>query len=147
MNQNELLNGAMFLNYDPEDKEITSDVIVSYGDKSVKVRALWDTGANKSCIAASVVEELVVTPHRGIQRITDISTTTDKVYLLDLLISPALMLKNYEMVGTSIGSRVCRAIIGMDIISKGQFIFVNNDGKYFALYKPEDSDCLDKNVK
>ena len=134
MNADENHKETVILCFDPEDKEIASDVRISCGEKSVTVRALWDTGANKSSVAWDIIEQLEAVSCRDILRITDIDTTTEKVYMLNLHISPSMEFNGIEMVRSSIGSRKCKAIIGMDIIMKGQFVFINNNGKYFAAY-------------
>ena len=134
MNVDENQKRTVVLDFDPEDKEIASDVRISCGEKSVTVRALWDTGANKSSVARDVIEQLEAVSCRDILRITDIETTTEQVYKLNLQVSPSIEFNDIEMVRSSIGSRKCKAIIGMDIIMKGQFVFMNNNGRCFAVY-------------
>ena len=137
MDKEESSHEAMLLNFDPDDKEITSDIKISYNGKSVTVRALWDTGATKSCVSKQVIEKLEAVSSRDILCITDEGVTQkDPVFLLDLELFPTLEINNHEMVRSSIGSRLCKAIIGMDIIMKGQFFFINNGGKYMAMFKP-----------
>ena len=62
---------------------LTNTVKISYGDKSIDVNALWDTGASCSCIASQISRELGMEPLGRRRMYTPSGTADSPVYHTD----------------------------------------------------------------
>lgn len=116
--------------------------------KGFKVRALWDTGATCTTISKNVVKGLGLTPigfgdvfHAG-------GSGMAGVYKINVLLPnniefPALKVLDGDLYGFDM-------LIGMDIISKGDFAVTHSDGKTtftFRIPSMEKLDFVDSSPK
>lgn len=96
--------------------------------KRLKIMAFWDTGAGISLIRPEVARELNLQP----VSMTTISTPTSKdepcnVYLINLYLPNHVVVQKVHVVeGIPSG---CKMLIGMDIISLGDFAVSNFKGR------------------
>jgi len=109
---------------------ITPARIISAKNKQdpVDIRALWDTGATCSLVKQETALRLNLLPVSK----TFISTPSDKnkqsnVYLIDLYLPNGTMFPNLKVAEGELNN--CDMLIGMDVISNGDFIVSNFDGK------------------
>lgn len=116
--------------FDSVQQGIFMDVVVSApgSDEKWSVTALWDTGANVSVVCEAVAKTLGLEVKgvaelryaNGLQR--------SNVYKIDLALSKDIVFKNHFV-------RECRdggnfeMVIGMDVISRGDFRILNRSGK------------------
>ena len=102
---------------------------IVYGQKSMKATALWDTGANVCCISKSVAEalEMVSTGRKRIQ--TPSGTSIYKTYLVDLILPNHVEIKDVEVCESEIGDQGLGLLVGMNIITMGDFSVTNHNGK------------------
>lgn len=96
--------------------------------KSIKWKAVWDTGATKTCISPSVAKSLGVSP---LGKAT-ISTASEKIvecdtYCVDIILPNKVNAANFVVVESNLTD--CDLLIGMDIIQQGDFAISNYDGK------------------
>ena len=108
--------------YDVSDKSILPP-------KQNSVWALWDTGATRSCFCSPVLEQLNLPP---------IGTTkfghaggSDQCfeYLVNIFLPNNVCIIATPVMGLSSLNGNFKAIIGMDIISNGDFAITNSDGQ------------------
>ncbi len=101
---------------------------------SVQARALWDTGASKSVISEAVVKDLGLTA----------SGATNVSHAGGISISPTYVLNFYLPNGVGVvgviatefpGHLKFGAIIGMDIITIGDFAITNVSGKTWMSFR------------
>jgi predicted aspartyl protease len=94
----------------------------------ITANALWDTGASSSLIRPEIVSKLNLKPVSK----TLIDTPTDKnvpsnVYLINAILpNKARILNIYALEGAP---NSCDMLIGMDVISMGDFAVTNFNGK------------------
>ena len=89
--------------------------------------AMWDTGATTTIISSRIVRQLGLKPyqHGGISGIGGESDTN--TYLVHLMIPTGDVVTNCEVMESDFEDY--DVIIGMDIISLGDFCFTNPDDK------------------
>jgi hypothetical protein len=95
---------------------------------SLSTNALWDTGASMSAITPEIKDKLKVTPvdKKTIAGIH--STQVVDVVLVTVELPNSVIKKNIKVAVCNITSNV-GMIIGMDIISLGDFALSNGDGQ------------------
>ena len=92
-----------------------------------KFKAIWDTGATCSVISQKVVDTLGLKP-TGIARfLTAAGEQTTETYLVNLILPNQI---RYECVRVCVAEISCTdVLIGMDIITAGDFAVTNQGGK------------------
>ncbi len=116
--------------FDSIQPGIFMDVVVSApgSDEKWSVTALWDTGANVSVICESVAKNLGLEVKGAAELRYANGLQRSNIYKIDLALSKDVVFKNHFV-------RECRdggnfeMVIGMDIISRGNFRILNRSGK------------------
>lgn len=108
---------------------LTTNVDILYAAKTTSVLALWDTGATVTCISKSVVEMLGLIPigKRTIQ--TPSGQGIVNSYNVNILLPNNVYISDITVCDSSIGDQGVGALIGMDIICRGDFSLNNYEGK------------------
>ena len=92
-------------------------------------KAIWDAGASASVITQFVVDNLGLVP-TGMSLIhTANGTARQHTYIIDIYISEKIIFKDVTVTCATAFSGGSDVLIGMDIISKGDFSTTNLDGK------------------
>lgn len=117
-----------------EYKEIQNRIITSVILRNVNenivvpAKALWDTGATMSCVSKEISEKLNLVPI-GMKEIhTPSGKGIVNHYKLSMIIN-YLEISNFDVFGSEIGSQGIDMLIGMNIISMGDFTISNYHGK------------------
>ncbi len=115
-------------------KLITKATLVC-GAEQMEVIAQWDTGASGSCISQKVIQ--VLKPARtGLRTVlTPTGSDVRGMYLLDLVLPNNVRVSDVPVVDTEIGDQGIDVLIGMDIISMGDFAVSNFDGKLVFTFR------------
>lgn len=95
----------------------------------INVNALWDTGATGSVISANTAAQLGLTPTGTVQSthaggVSLVNTYVVNMYLPNTVSILGVNVSEFVDAGTNIG-----AIIGMDVIARGDFSITNVNGK------------------
>ena len=117
--------------------EIISSVFVALpfenqGEPSIKfsdeLRAIWDTGATKSCIKQSLADEFDLLYLRDAPVLSANGSFQAKVYAATLLLPTGALISDIELIGCddSIGSSI---LLGMDVITLGTFLVNTYNGQ------------------
>ncbi len=122
-------NNAFTLKYINLTNRLISEVEIRYNGNRIKAQALWDTGATNSCISVDVVSKLSLISHGFTQVKTPSGTSTQGVYLIDVILPNKVIFDNVQVFDSAIGDQGIQMLIGMDIISKGDFAISNYQGK------------------
>lgn len=130
-------------------KQIRTDVTIHPVDKkgnNVKANAIWDTGATRTCISRRLASLLNVSPiGMGISHTANGPCQTDE-YLIRLEL-PGGSLSPVIRCATFNGSTDIDVLVGMDLISTGDFSITNAGGKtYVSFRSPSDYRHIDYNV-
>ena len=103
--------------------------------------ALWDTGADTTVISSKIVKALNLNPS-GRAELTGInSSSQSNTYAVHLLL-PTGNLASYVEVIEDDGIAY-DMVIGMDVISKGDFAFTNRDGKSVFSFRLPSEEHID----
>lgn len=109
--------------------QLKSTVSVLYNDSSIDVVALWDTGATVTCISSNIVSKLGLSA-TGKKRIkTPSGDAVVKTYLLSITLPNNVNIPDIEVCDSAIGNQGFDVLVGMDIITKGDFAVSNYNGK------------------
>ena len=121
--------------YDGISNKLINDVIVINSGISKSCKAQWDTGASGTCISDDVVRGLNLLPV-GMQTIQTPSGSKDvSTYLLDIVLPNNVIIQKILVCGTDIGNQGIQLLIGMDVISCGDFSVSNYNGKTVFSYR------------
>ena len=109
--------------------QLVSNVILKCADKSVSVKALWDTGATNSCISTDVVHDLALIETGKRSMLTPSGTATISTYLIDVMLPNKVSITDLVVADSEIGAQNIGLLIGMDVIKRGDFAVSHFDNK------------------
>ena len=116
-------------------------VVLSANDISDQALAQWDTGATNTCISEEVAQTYNLKPISFAQSKTPSGTFTASLYLIDIILNNEVIFPKWTVMGSKIGAQGIDILIGMDIISKGDFAISNFNGKtHFSFRLPSQED-------
>ncbi len=95
--------------------------------KSTSVKAIWDTGATASVITSKVAKNLGLVPVGMTEVHTAGGVRTCNVYIVDLMLPNEVFIPNVQV--TEADMTTNDVLIGMDIITLGDFAITNLAGK------------------
>jgi len=103
------------------------------------IRALWDTGAECSCISRGLARHLGLKPvdMSPLRGVTDV--TESPVYLIDILLPSKAMIGDLRVL-EFLDNGFFELIIGMDVITFGDFAVSNKDGKTIMSFRTPPAD-------
>ena len=93
------------------------------------VKAQWDTGATATCISKKLVEKLNLLPTGKVRVSTPSGTGIMNKYIINLILNNEVRIQNLIVMDSEIGNQGIDVLIGMDIISIGDFAVSNYNGK------------------
>ena len=117
--------------YPANTLRLISDVLVVNGTKSCETKALWDTGAKNSAISPVVASMLGLIP-QGTALVSSVTTQElSDSYNITVLLRSSINARFENVFATChpIEKQGIGLIIGMNIISKGDFAISNSNGK------------------
>lgn len=127
--------------FDGISHKLTSSAHVTFGNHSMEVVALWDTGATLSCISSEVVSALHLPPVGRCKAQTPTGSGIRNTYYIDILLPDDVKFPGQIVMDSEIGKQKIGMLIGMDIISKGDFAVSNFDGNtVFTFRYPSNSE-------
>lgn len=105
--------------------------------KKMKTKGIWDTGASKSVITKEIMDGLQLKPFgRTIVSTASESNVSQPTYLVDLFLKHDLKVQAVEVtVGKVAAEHGINALIGMDIITLGDFSVTNLEGKTWLSFR------------
>ena len=101
---------------------------IEYAGCKREIKALWDTGANITILNNELVKKLNPQPTGDgyLATISDEAVPSQK-YKINLFLPGNIEFPNIEVINGE--TKGCDVLIGMDIISQGDFIISNYNGK------------------
>jgi len=109
----------------------------------VEITGLWDTGATGSAITKDVVEKLKLIP-TGMARVQTASGPRDmNTYTVDVMLPQANLIKSIVATEVDNFAGTCDALIGMDIITLGDFSITNHKGQTVMSFRIPSSHEID----
>ncbi len=122
---------------------IAGSKITKDDERIYKTSALWDTGATGSVITTATATQLGLRP-TSIARVSHAGGVTDQnVYLVDIYLPNNLCVPAVKVTECPDTVGHFGVIIGMDIISLGDFAFTNTDGKSVFSFRIPSAETID----
>ena len=120
----------------------TRELLQADVDSAREFSALWDTGATNTSITLKVVDECGLKPIG----MTTVHTAGGKhqteTYLIDLLLPNLVRISGLKVSCVELAGDV-NVLIGMDIISNGDFAVSNKDGKTVFSFRMPSTERID----
>lgn len=98
------------------------------GAISRELEALWDTGATKTCISKEVAAEIGLVKIGEAEMSSASETVITSVYCADVILPNSVVVPDVEIFEANLSPQGIDALIGMDIITLGDFSISNYDG-------------------
>ena len=117
---------------------------LSAGFKHPKLKeytAIWDTGAEISSISHRVVKELGLTPISRAKNYTAAGEIEVYIYVINITLPMNVGVAMLPVTGNDLGD--VDMLIGMDVISQGDFVITNASGKTTFSFRMPSSDYID----
>ncbi len=115
--------------YKTLQRRLINSAIIESAGQFVPVRTQWDTGATGTCISKGVVAQLGLQPTGMINVQTPSGIGTMNKYMVNLILNNEIRIMNLVVMDSEIGNQGLDVLIGMDIITMGDFAVSNFDGK------------------
>lgn len=115
--------------YTKIQKRIITSAIIDTNGIDLPVRIQWDTGATGICISKEVVSKLNLIPIGKINVHTPSGIGTMNQYIINIILNNEVMFRNWVVMDSEIGKQGIDVLIGMDIISNGDFALSNFEGR------------------
>ncbi len=107
-----------------------------------KFKAIWDTGATNSVISQKVIDECGLKPI-GIANVkTAQGEFRTTVYFASIFLPNKVVIPQLRMTKGVIPGEA-EVLIGMDVISQGDFAVTNKDGKTTFSFRMPSIECID----
>lgn len=107
---------------------LTNEVVIINGDYSEKAVALWDTGASCSCISNELAQSLNLIPIGKRLVLTPTGSQERLTYCISIGLPNRVMVQDVIVNDSEIGAQNLGVLIGMDIITIGDFAVSNYNG-------------------
>ena len=118
------------------DLTVTSIASTRPGEKIV-CDAIWDTGANASAISLSTARKLGLMPVQTAFFTTANGRCEMPMYMVDMILPNGHEIKDVMVSGLNLS--ICDALVGMDIITLGDFHLTNDGHTVFKFVIPPES--------
>lgn len=92
------------------------------------VHSVWDTGAMTTCVSNKVVQVLGLESKYEVPIDTPSGRSKANVYEINIILPNDIHLENMIVYETAIGEQGFDLLIGMDVISKGDFCVSGANG-------------------
>ena len=134
---------AFVSEYPGLSKRLATDATLKHGGKETTVRALWDAGATSTCISKDAVTALSLVPLGKRQMHTPSDVYTANTYQIDILLPNNVIARDFVVCDSEIGTQGLGMLIGMDIISQGDFAVSNYNGKTVFTFRTPSQERTD----
>ena len=125
--------------YTKIENRLLNKVVLCANEIVDQALAQWDTGATNTCISEEIASRYKLKPISYAQ-----SKTPSGV--LTIILNNEVIFTDWNVMVSKIGAQGIDILIGMDIISKGDFAISNYDGKtQFSFRLPSQQDVDYKN--
>ncbi|MBQ9007348.1 MAG: retroviral-like aspartic protease family protein [Atopobiaceae bacterium] len=109
-------------------QKLVNEVAIGFGGSKVHVPALWDTGATNTCIAQEIADAMGLESAGVMTMKTPSGMLEVPVYRIDLLLPNNVGISDLPVCGSEIGKQEIGVLVGMDVITFGDFAVSFHDG-------------------
>lgn len=114
--------------YPKNVSKLHTEVILHANGSALKCLALWDTGATNSAIAHRVSADLGMIPCGIVNVFTPSGAAHYNTYVVDLELNNGPIISDLVVSDSEISKQGIDILIGMDVISQGDFAVSNAHG-------------------
>lgn len=107
--------------------KLINHAVIEFENNYMPVKAQWDTGATNTCISKELVSKLSLIPNGMVDVTTPSGRGTMNKYLVNLVLNNEVKICNLSVMDSEIGNQGIDVLIGMDVISMGDFAVSNYD--------------------
>lgn len=104
-------------------------------NNEIEITAIWDTGSNYSNISQRAASQLKLQNHTREFLHTAGGTALRTTHFVDIILPNTLTIPNVKVYESTIDEMGIDMLIGMDIISLGDFAVTNYDGQTKYLFR------------
>lgn len=115
--------------YPKIQRKIITNAVIDTNGISLPVTVQWDTGATGTCISKNLVSKFNLVPIGKVKVHTPSGIGIMNQYMINLILNNEVMFENWIVMDSEIGKQGIDVLIGMDIISKGDFALSNFKGR------------------
>lgn len=115
-------------------RKIITDAVIDTNGISMPVSIQWDTGATGTCISKDVAMRLGLIPIGKVKVHTPSGIGTMNQYIINLILNNEVVFHNWVVMDSEIGKQGIDVLVGMDIISNGDFAISNYEGEHNFLF-------------
>ncbi len=115
--------------YKSIQRKLINSAVVEFNGNAVQAIAQWDTGATGTCISKELVTQLGLQPTGMIKVQTPSGIGIMNKYMINLILNNEVRIMNLVVMDSEIGNQGIDVLIGMDIISNGDFAVSNFEGR------------------
>lgn len=141
----QLKNSALTLKSNGINKVLETPVLIIVPDTSRKIaiKAIWDTGATGSVITKAVAESLGLIA-TGMSQVHTANGLADQfTYVVDILLPNDETISKVTVTEVEGLSGGCEALIGMDVITTGDFSVTNHKGCTWMSFRSPSCHAID----
>lgn len=118
-----------------EFKFISNVAIIINNNRILNLKGMWDTGATTSCLDIKYLDVLNIKSTASTEySAIGIHGNTD-LYQIDLLINDCMLIHNLRIASQDLSSNEIQFLIGMDIISLGDFSINTINNKTIGCFR------------
>ena len=114
--------------YTKIENRLLNKVVLCANEIVDQALAQWDTGATNTCISEEIAKKYNLKPISYAQSKTPSGKLTSPIYFIDIVLNNEVVFTNWAVMGSKIGEQGIDILIGMDVISKGDFAISNYNG-------------------
>ena len=108
----------------------------------INFNSIWDTGATNSVISQNVVDRCGLRP-TGMVNVTHAGGSSHcETYLVSIMLKHNVRIPQIKVTKASLSSDT-DILIGMDIITLGDFVITNMNGKTIFSFRTPSIECID----
>lgn len=134
---------AFTVHYDRLKNRLISDAKIRSEEKELSISALWDTGATSSCISKEAVQKLGLIPFGRRIIGTAAGGIEAQRFMVDICLPKGVEIKDLPVFEADIENQGIDALIGMDIIQRGDLAVANFKSKTSFTYRTPSQEDID----
>ncbi len=135
------------IKYSDFNGRIITQEHILYNDKPIPVQALWDTGSTYTCISKEFAEQLGLKPCDASNMGTPYGRYSSNVYDINIVLNDDLLIPLKVFTQDYIHQEGTDLLIGMNIISKGDFSISTYKGVTCFSFRIPSHGLIDFNEK
>lgn len=137
------MGSSFIIIYNGITNRLKSEVIIQHNNETNTVSALWDTGATNTCISEELALKLPLISTGKTEIHGSTGSSIQNTYLVDIILPNNVKINDLMVIDSDIGKQNLDMLIGMDIISRGDFAVSNYNNKTAFTFRIPSEEKID----